>query len=152
MTAKAEPLGSILVGATTGIGAEQKFGWESGGFRLARGRVKTCATRERAALFSLWPFSDSGRQCFSFFGLTISRRTFYAQLESWGFYTASPPKLPCPAAAVTGSCGPHANIRKAFGLSQSRFAKTFEKSGHRPGRVRDVTLDPRNRIFRMQFL
>jgi hypothetical protein len=58
--------------------------------RVDRGRVKTRASRERAALFSLWSFSDGGRQCFSFFGLTISRRTFYAQFESWGFYTASP--------------------------------------------------------------
>src|SRR6476620_10531700 len=47
----------------------------------ARGRVKTRASRERAALFSLWSFSDGGRQYFSFFGLTISRRTFYAQFE-----------------------------------------------------------------------
>ena len=56
---------------------------------MGGGRVKTCASRERAALFSLWCFSDSDRQCFSFFGLTVSRRTFYAQFESWGFYTAS---------------------------------------------------------------
>jgi hypothetical protein len=45
-------------------------------------------------LFSLWSFSDSDRQCFSFFGLTISRRAFYAQFESWGFYTASPQSGP----------------------------------------------------------
>jgi hypothetical protein len=31
---------------------------------VVRGCVKTCMSEERAALFSLFAFPDSGRQCF----------------------------------------------------------------------------------------
>ena len=41
---------------------------------------------------------------------------------------------------------------RAFGLSQSGLAKTFEEFLHRPGRKGDVTLDPGNRNLGKQFL